>query len=125
MHITENQYLNSVNSHIDAIKPMHDLTVNFQKMLQITNPELKQDIIQDGNFYVYPRKPKLSDIEIIALSLCQECLGIDSENRFVAKLKSDYRNDFPNLVHITNYNKRRKRLTGWTEQVNRRPGWCT
>jgi hypothetical protein len=37
MHITEIQYLNSVNSHINAIKHMHDLTVNFQKMLQITN----------------------------------------------------------------------------------------
>jgi len=37
MHITEIQYLNSVNSHINAIKHMHDLTVNFRKMLQITN----------------------------------------------------------------------------------------
>lgn len=120
MHITENQYLNSVNSHINAIKPMHDLTVNFQKMLQITNSVLKQDVNRDGNLYFYPRKPKLSDTEVIALSLCQECLGIDSENWFLAKLKSDYRGDFPNLVHITNYNKRRKRLTSRTEQVNRR-----
>lgn len=120
MHITENQYINSVNSHINAIKYMHDLKVNFQKMLQITNSSLKQDMNQDGNLHFYPRKPKLSDTEIIALSLCQECLGIDSENWFLAKLKSDYRNDFPNLVHITNYNKRRKRLVAWTEQVNRR-----
>lgn len=120
MHITENQYLNSVNSHINAIKHMHDLRVNFQKMLQITNSALKQDMNQDGNLHFYPRKPKLSDTEIIALSLCQECLGIDSENWFLLKLKSDYRDDFPNLIHITNYNKRRKRLTPWTEQVNRR-----
>lgn len=119
MHITENQYLNSINSHINAIKDMHDLTVNFQKMLQITTTVLKQNIDKDGNLYFYPRKPKLSDAEIIALSLCQECLGIDSENWFMAKLKSDYRDDFPNLVHITNYNKRRKRLTACTEQVNK------
>ncbi|WP_426671112.1 hypothetical protein ACPPVU_07730 [Mucilaginibacter sp. McL0603] len=89
-------------------------------MLQITNSALKQDMNQDGNLHFYPRKPKLSDAEIIALSLCQECLGIDSENWFLAKLKSDYRDDFPSSVHITNYNKRRKRLTAWTEQVNRR-----
>ena len=120
MHITEIQYLNSINSHINAIRFMHDLTVNFQKMLQITNSTLKEDVNQDGNLHFYPRKPKLSDTEIIALSLCQECLGIDSENWFLAKLKSDYPDDFPNLVHITNYNKRRKRLTAWTEQVNRR-----
>jgi len=105
MHITENKsMLNSVNSHINAIKPMHDLTVNFLKMLQITNTALKQDMNQDGNLHFYPRKPKLSDTEIIVLSLCQECLGIDSENWFLAKLKSDYRNDFPNLIHIINYN---------------------
>lgn len=119
MHVTDNQYLNSVNSHINAIEHMHDLTVNFRKMLQITNSTLIQDVNQDGNLRFYPRKPKLSDTEIIALSLCQECLGIDSENWFLAKLKSDYRADFPHLVHITNYNKRRKRLTAWTEQVNR------
>ncbi|MDB4920246.1 hypothetical protein [Mucilaginibacter sp.] len=86
MHLTENQYLNSVNSHINAIEHMHDLMVNFHKMLQITNSALKQDMNQDGNLHFYPRKPtKLSDTEIIALSLCQECLGIDSENWFLAK----------------------------------------
>jgi hypothetical protein len=35
MHITENQYINSVNSHINAIKHMHDLTVNFQVLVHI------------------------------------------------------------------------------------------
>jgi hypothetical protein len=89
-------------------------------MLHITNLALKQEMDQDGNLHFYPRKPKLSDREIIALSLSQECLGIDSENLFLLKLKSDYRDDFPNLIHITNYNKRRKRLALWTEQVNRR-----
>jgi hypothetical protein len=67
MHITENQYINSLNSHINAIKHMHNLKVNFQKMLQITNSMLKQEMNQDGNLHFYPRKPKLSDTEIIAL----------------------------------------------------------
>jgi len=120
IHITENQYISSINSHINSTKDMHDLTVNFLKMLHITNTSLQNDLNQDGNLHFYPRKPKLSDAQIIALSLCQECLGIDSENWFLAKLKNDYRNDFPNLVHITNYNKRRKRLSLWTEQVNQR-----
>lgn len=40
------------------------------------------------------------------------------ENWFLAKLKSDYKNDFGDLIHITNYNKRRKKLAVWTEQVN-------
>lgn len=88
-------------------------------MLQITNLSLHNDLDKDGNIGFYPRKPKLPDNEVIALSLCQECLSIDSEDWFLAKLKSDYKADFPNLVHITNYNKRRKRLAVWTEQVNR------
>jgi hypothetical protein len=118
MHITENQYLNRVNSHINTIKHMHDLSVNFFKMLEITKTALCKEIDMDGNLHFYPRKPKLTDSEVIALSLCQECLGIDSENWFLAKLKSDYSDTFSNLVHITNYNKRRKRLSVWTMKVN-------
>lgn len=118
--MTDNQYLNRVNYHIKTIKHMHDLKANFIKMLGITNTVLADEADQDGNLHFYPRKPKLSDTQIIALSLCQECLSIDSENWFLAKLKSDYKDDFSNLVHITNYNKRRKRLAIWTQQVNSR-----
>jgi len=89
---------------------MHDLKANFFKMLGITNTVLTNECDLDGNLHFYPRKPKFSDCEIIVLSLCQECLSIDSENWFLAKLKSDYKDDFSNLVHITNYNKRHKRL---------------
>jgi hypothetical protein len=120
MYITENKYLNRDNSHIKTIKYMHDLKANFLKMLGITNCILAKEVNEDGNLHFYPRKPKLADNQIIALSLCQECLGIDSENWFLAKLKSDYKDDFLTLVHITNYNKRRKRLSYWTEQLNRR-----
>jgi hypothetical protein len=120
MHITENQYINRVNSHINTVKYMHDLKTNFLKIQHITNSMLQKELNKDGNLQFYPRKPKLSDSSIIALSICQECLSIDSENWFLAKLKSDYRDDFTGLVHITNYNKRRKRLAPWIEQVNQR-----
>ncbi len=118
--MTDNQYLNRVNYHIKTIKHMHDLKANFLKMLGITNTVLANEADRDGNLHFYPRKPKLSDTEIIALSLCQECLSIDSESWFLTKLKSDYRDDFSNLVHINNYNKRPKWLAIWTEQVNTR-----
>jgi hypothetical protein len=48
-------------------------------MLQIINFALKQDIKPDRDLH-YLGKPKLSNTQIIALSLCQECFGIDSEN---------------------------------------------
>jgi len=79
---------------------MHDLRTNFLKMLGITNTVLAKECDPDGNLHFYLRKPKLSDTEIIALSLCQECLSIDSENWVLAKLRSDYKDDFSNLVHI-------------------------
>ena len=119
MHIAEIQYFNSVNHHKNAIKFMHYLKTNFDKILQITNQALKGTLNADGNLQHYPRKPKLADNEIITLSICQECLSIDSENWFLAKLKSDYRAGFTKLVHITNYNRRRKRLSPWTQEVNK------
>lgn len=117
---TENQYINSVNHHKNAIKLMHDLKSNFDKILGIVKTTLGNDLLPCGNLQLYPRKPKLSDSEIIALSLCQECLSIDSENWFLSKLKSDYSDSFTTLVHITNYNKRRKRLAPWIQQTNKR-----
>ena len=87
---------------------MHDLRTNFLKMVQITNTVLQQEFNRDGNLQYYPRKPKLTDSEVIALSLCQECLGIDSENWFLAKLKSDYSDSFTKLIHITNLIKGEK-----------------
>ncbi len=98
---------------------MHDLKTNFDKILGIVKTTLMNDLNTDGNLQHYPRKPKMTDSEIIALSLCQECLSIDSENWFLAKLKSDYSGFFTQLIHITNYNKRRKRLALWTQQVNK------
>jgi hypothetical protein len=55
----------------------------------------------DGNYYYYPRKPKLSDCEVIALSILGETIGIDSENYLFGKLKSDYLKDFSNLIDRT------------------------
>ena len=99
---------------------MHDLKSNFDKILSIVKRTLENDLLPCGNLQYYPRKPKLTDSEIIAMSLCQECLSIDSENWFLAKLKSDYPASFTRLVHITNYNKRRKRLAPWVQQINKR-----
>ena len=52
----------------------------------------------------------MSDLEIITLSITSECLGIDSENLLWCKIKKDYSKYFPNLIHRTRYNARRKTL---------------
>lgn len=89
---------------------MHNLSSNFCQFLEITKSVFKSSINGDNNFKFYPRKPKLSDCEVIALVLTVESLGIDSENYFFAKLKNDYTTDFPGLTHRCNFNCRRKTL---------------
>ncbi len=48
---------------------MHNFKTNFDKILNITKSFFKGSIDTDGNYFFYPRKPKISDCEIIALSL--------------------------------------------------------
>lgn len=89
---------------------MHNLKTNFDKILDITKSFFKDSIDADGNYYFYPNKPKMSDCEVITLSVLCESIGIDSENYLFGKLNSDHFKDFPNLIHRSRFNRRRKRL---------------
>lgn len=97
---------------------MHDLKVNFDKFYGMTKKYLSPYINSGGNVQNYRNPPKMPDDEIIALAVCQEALGIDSENWFHSKLKTDYREAFSDLPHITRYNHRRKRLAPWIQKLN-------
>ena len=46
-----------------------------------------------------------------------EALGIDSEKLLWSKIKTDYPNDFPNLIDRSRFNRRRKRLTTVIQSV--------
>lgn len=115
MHFTEYQYLEVI---ITKLKEMHDLKSNFDKFHRITKKYLSGSLNSLGNVQSYRNPPNMADSEIIALSVCQEALGIDSENWFHSKLKTDYSKDFASLPHITRYNSRRKRLAAWIQQLN-------
>lgn len=67
---------------------MHNLKTNFDKFNGITKSFFSNRINGFDNFQSYPRNPKMSDCQIIALSLTDESIGIDSENYFFGKLKS-------------------------------------
>lgn len=96
---------------------MHNLKSNFDKIIQITKSTLSEHLLPDGNFQIYKNKPKMSDIEVVTLSILSESLGIDSENYLFSKLHKDYKTDFPNLPHRTNFGKRRKRLQDYIAQA--------
>lgn len=98
---------------------MHNLKTNFDKFLNITKSVFKDQINSLGNFRSYPNTPKMSDIEILALSNAAESIGIDSENYLFSKLNTDYLDDFPLLINRTNFNRRRKRLFPYFDKLNK------
>jgi len=118
MHNTGIQYIRSVFNH-KFTSAMHNLKTNFDKFFNITKSVFKNRINESDNFYLYPNKPKLSDCEIIALSVNGESIGIDSENYFWGKLKNDHKQDFPNMIDRSNFNRRCKHLYPFIEQLNR------
>jgi len=97
---------------------MHNLSANFLIFLDIAKSVFKSCADSDGNLKFYPRKPKLSDCEVLALALAAESIGIDSETYLFGKLKKDYAPDFPHLTHRCNYNRRKKALGACFRQLN-------
>lgn len=73
-----------------------------------------------GNILRRGPKPKFTDVEVIALSLTAECLGIDSELYLFNKLDAEYKEAFPNLISRRQYNDRRKILFEFQEQIRSR-----
>jgi hypothetical protein len=98
---------------------MHNLRANFRKFLAIAKSVFRDEIDVQGNFRFYPNKPKMPDIQIIALSCLAESLSIDSENWLFGKLRSDYPKLFPELIHRTTYNRRRRRLSEKIAQLSK------
>ena len=96
---------------------MHNIKTNFDKILEVIKGIIGEEISEKGNYLRRGTKPKFSDIEVIALSLTAECLGIDSENYLFSKLQKEYLHEFENMISRRQYNDRRKLLFEKTEQV--------
>ena len=60
------------------------------------------------------RKQKMSDIEVVALSLTAEFMSIDSENSLFKQLLPG---EISNLIERSQFNKRRKKLFLFSEQI--------
>ncbi len=98
---------------------MHNIKTNFDKILGVIKDILKEEVNKKGNYSRRGTKPRFADIEVIALSLTAECLGIDSENYLFSKLNKEYRNEFKNMISRRQYNDRRKLLFEKTERVRK------
>ncbi|NOX38634.1 MAG: IS982 family transposase, partial [Calditrichaeota bacterium] len=89
---------------------MHNLRNKFDKISAIVKQFLKNLLDPDGNLPRRSKKPKFSDVEVIALSLLSESLMIDSENCLFKLLHNNYKEQFPNLIERSRFNRRRKQL---------------
>lgn len=63
---------------------------------------------------------KMSDSEIITLSICGELAGIDSENAWYSFVKCNYRHLFPRLCSRTRFNRTRRALLQVAELLRQR-----
>ena len=63
---------------------------------------------------------KLSDSEIITISICGELAGIDSENAWFSFVKKNYRSLFPNLCSRSRFNRTRRALLQTTELLRQK-----
>ena len=65
---------------------------------------------------------KMSDSEIITLSICSELISIDSENAWYSFVKRNYRHLFPNLCCRTRFNRTRRAILQVTELLRQKIG---
>lgn len=63
---------------------------------------------------------KMSDPEIITLSICSELIGIDSENAWYSFVKRNHRHLFPDLCCRTRFNRTRRALLQVTELLRQK-----
>lgn len=63
---------------------------------------------------------KMSDSEIITLSICGELAGIDSENAWYSFVKRNYRHLFPRLCSRIRFNRTRRALLQVTELLRQK-----
>lgn len=63
---------------------------------------------------------KMSDSEIITLSICGDLIGIDSENAWYSFVKRNYRHLFPRLCSRTRFNRTSRALLQVTELLRQK-----
>lgn len=86
---------------------------NFNQSYNLILKEFKK-ISEKENFYFKPIKPKVSDLELIALSVLAEFKSVDSEHQLFRELKGTC---LEGKIERSVYNKRRRKLFLYTEQL--------
>lgn len=87
---------------------MNNLNANYERILEVLRKISKKQLLAYQR-----RQPKLSDLELISLSLTAEFMGIDSENDLFRKLPKPINTRIERSV----YNRRRRKLIGHIDGI--------
>ena len=96
---------------------MSNIVKNYFKILEVISSLNCVSELKKGA----GRKSKMSDLEVVALSLTAEFMSIDSENSLFKQIGSD---SIPNLIERSQFNKRRRRLFLLSEEVRMKFASC-
>jgi len=94
---------------------MNNLNAIYERILEVL-----QNISEAQLIACQRRQPKLSDLELISLSLTAEYLGIDSENDLFRKLPKTLFSKIERSV----YNRRRRRLANHIDAIRLKLASC-
>ena len=96
------------------IENMEDLIlISYVMIDELYKQYAPQEVMKRKNI----SKVKLSDSEIITISICGELAGIDSENGWYNFVKKNYRYLFPDLCCRSKFNRKRRDLLQVTELI--------
>ena len=87
---------------------MNNLSANYERILEVLRKISKENLLSYQR-----RRPKMSDLELVALNLTAEYMGIDSENDFFRKLPESILDKIERSV----YNRRRRRLVNHINDI--------
>ena len=89
---------------------MSNIVKNYFRVLEVISSLNCELIYKSG----VGRKQKMSDLEVVALSLTAEFMSIDSENSLFKQLNQA---EIPNLIERSQFNKRRRKLFLFSEEI--------
>jgi len=87
---------------------MNNLNANYKRILEVLRKISKEQLLSYQR-----RQPRLSDLELICLSLTAEFMGMDSENDLFRKLPKSISSKIERSV----YNRRRRRLANDLDKI--------
>jgi hypothetical protein len=108
--MTVKQFIKEVFYDETDLNYMHNFEAQVRRMMEHLQTIFSNRINSSGNFYHYPNLPKVSDIEILAISSVSESFSINSENSLFNRLNKESPGFLNGRISRPRFNIRRRAL---------------